>query len=128
MAASFKITRGVSWTDANGKPVPGANIPSWTDTATPSGTRPLSLPKTITSASEVTIDLTTLGISSVRAVLVKNLDATNYITCGAVTGSSNHSIKVMAGRTEGPFKLNGTSLFAQANTADCSCQIIVYPE
>jgi len=65
-------------------------------------------------------DVVTPGV-----ILVKNLDATNFVQLGATTGV--YTIRVKAGEVF-PFRLDGTTLFAIADTAACDCEFIIFSD
>lgn len=57
-------------------------------------------------------------------VLIRNLDATNFVQWGFAT--TVYGGKLLAGETAGPFRLNATSLFLKADTAACKVLIKGY--
>jgi hypothetical protein len=63
-------------------------------------------------------------VSSPGYVVACNLDSTNFVQLGTSTGS--YSIKLGPGM-RAVFPINGTSLFAKANTAQCSVLFFVLP-
>ena len=65
-------------------------------------------------------EVTTIGV-----VVVKNLDATNFITCGLDSG--NQMIKIKAGESY-PFRLNGNTLIAMADTAAVWASVVIYSD
>ena len=62
-------------------------------------------------------DLGTPGV-----VFVKNLDATNYVEVGCVTGQ--YSIKLLAGESC-IFRASAAAVYAKANTAACNVEYII---
>lgn len=58
-------------------------------------------------------------------VFFENLDATNYVEWGTVTG--DYTGRMLAGETAGPFRLNtGKTVYMKANAAACRVRIIHY--
>jgi hypothetical protein len=62
-------------------------------------------------------------VTSPGYVVAFNLDATNYVQIGATTG--DYCIKLGAGQ-RAVFPLNGTTLFAKANAAQCSVLFLIF--
>lgn len=75
-----------------------------------------------TSEEEITppSDIGTPGM-----VLVKNLDSTNFIELGSVTGE--YLVKLLPGEFA-MFRLASSSIFALADTASCKLQIFLLEE
>jgi len=71
----------------------------------------------VEEAIVVPADLTTFGF-----VLLKNLDDTNFIEIGKTTGV--YTIKLKAGELA-LFRVDGSTLFALANTAACNMEIFL---
>ena len=55
-------------------------------------------------------------------VLVKNLDATNYVEIGSTTGV--YDIKLLAGEVS-LWHHNSATIYAKANTAECSIEYTI---
>lgn len=73
-----------------------------------------------TSEEEVTFtELTSAGW-----IIMQNTDPTNYVEWGFSTGV--YGGRMRAGETAGPFRMNGTSIFARANTAACGVLFKAY--
>lgn len=64
--------------------------------------------------SEVTLSIT--PVSSVGQVWIQNLDATNYVTVGAVTGQ--RPVRIDPGKAAW-FRPTANAIFIAANTAAC---------
>lgn len=62
-------------------------------------------------------------VTSPGYVVAFNLDSTNYVQLGATTG--DYCIRLKAGQ-RAIFPLEGTTLFAKANVAQCSVLFIVF--
>ncbi len=58
-------------------------------------------------------------------VVLKNLDATNYVEFSADSGGANALVKTRAGQPA-LFPMDGTTLYARANTAACLVQYKIY--
>jgi len=73
-----------------------------------------------TSEEELTqgADLGTPGY-----VLIKNLDATNYVEVGSTTGV--YDIKLLAGEVA-LYRHNSATVFAKSNTAACLVEYIIF--
>ena len=56
-------------------------------------------------------------------VLIKNLDATNYVEVGSTTGV--YDIKLLAGEVA-LYRHNSGSVFAKSNTASCLVEYIIF--
>ena len=74
------------------------------------------------ATSEEEVSMAELGTKG--WVLMRNLDAANYVEWGFITGVYGGRMK--AGETAGPFRLNSLSLFLRANTAACKVLIKAY--
>lgn len=88
-----------------------------------SGTAYLSMVRSIaTSEVEVALDGTSTALGTIGVVMVKNLDASNYIKIGSTTGV--YTVRVNAGETWiFRFDQSDNSLFCIADTAACEMQI-----
>jgi hypothetical protein len=69
------------------------------------------------------------GFTAVEHVVIKNKDATNYVTCtwdSAGNGSTDNIIRIAAGKFAViPDLTPGSDLILTANTAACDCEVIV---
>ena len=72
--------------------------------------------------TEEEITFTELGTAGF--IVMHNTDPTNYVEWGFATGV--YGGRMRAGETAGPFRLNGTSIFARANTAACGVLFKAY--
>jgi len=95
----------------------------------------------ITKSITITGDTYTSGVQSVGTseeelpqgadlgtpgfVVVQNLDATNYVEIGHTTGV--YGVKCKAGEPA-VFRLDGTTLYAKANTAACLVKYTIFED
>lgn len=81
-----------------------------------SGTRFIRNVQAVGTSEEAVV----FGDTVPKYVFVRNLDSTNYVQLGATTGVYN--IRLTAGDVC-LFPLEGSTLFAKANTAACNIQV-----
>ena len=66
----------------------------------------------------------TLGdLSAPGYIMVKNLDATNYVQMGP--DGSSYPIKIPAGEAAGPMLWNAAAVHLKANSSACNCVIVI---
>jgi hypothetical protein len=111
MADELQIT-GVLYLNKSG--VEPINQPI-TDLVTVSGNYTSTGTQLISTAG-LTLTLSP-DIGTIGFVMFQNLDGTNYITIGA--DGSSYPIRMNAGELAGPFRFNGASIYAKADTAAC---------
>ena len=56
--------------------------------------------------------------------MIENLDLTNFVTVRAASGAAD-LIKILAGKTAGPFMLAASAPYIIANTAACNVRILI---
>ena len=88
-----------------------------------SGTRVVSNMQTVGTSEEALVvgDVGTAGY-----MIVKNLDATNYVTLRASTGAAD-TVKLKAGEVA-MYRLASSAPFAIANTAPCDIEYLLFPD
>lgn len=64
-------------------------------------------------------------IGTIGYCMFRNMDASNYVTIGAVSGPTNHTLTVKAGEVAGPLRWTGTGIFAKADTAPVNLEYLL---
>mgnify|MGYP003646569833 CR=1 FL=1 len=115
MANEIKITAGMTCTNGNlSVQVPASTIQ--VDQATAKGGGPASVD---VGTTEETIGF---GDITARYVFMKNLDAANFVQIGFSTGV--YGIKLLSGETAVFPLLTSATVYAKADTATCTLQVI----
>lgn len=116
MAATLKIQVILGYTDGN--TTVSKNL---TKTLTLAGSNYTGLQQNIGTTEEqvAVVDVGTVGV-----VFVYNDSDTNYVEVGTATGA--YTVKI-GPKEFYPFRVNGNSIYAKANTASCKCEFLVFP-